>query len=83
LAFLRLSAHAYFFGTALAHVVIQEQSLATPMAPSGLYGLDDGAESFTEQHRIRSYEVGPDQRTSIVTIANLLQVNITFLTAKR
>lgn len=43
------------------------------MAPSGLYGLDEGAESFTEQHRIRSYEVGPDQRTSIVTIANLLQ----------
>jgi hypothetical protein len=27
-----------------------------------------------EEHRIRAYEVGPDQRTTIVTIANLLQV---------
>ena len=28
-----------------------------------------------EEHRIRAYEVGPDQRTTIVTIANLLQVS--------
>ncbi len=28
---------------------------------------------FMEEHRIRAYEVGPDQRTTIVTIANLLQ----------
>lgn len=27
-----------------------------------------------ENHRIRAYEVGPDQRATIVTIANLLQV---------
>ncbi len=30
--------------------------------------------SFFEEHRIRAYEVGPDQRCTIVTIANLLQV---------
>lgn len=30
--------------------------------------------AFSEQHRIRGYEVRPDQRTTIVTIANLLQV---------
>eukprot|EP00197_Chlamydomonas_leiostraca_P005602 CAMPEP_0202869348 /NCGR_PEP_ID=MMETSP1391-20130828/12405_1 /ASSEMBLY_ACC=CAM_ASM_000867 /TAXON_ID=1034604 /ORGANISM="Chlamydomonas leiostraca, Strain SAG 11-49" /LENGTH=347 /DNA_ID=CAMNT_0049549661 /DNA_START=114 /DNA_END=1158 /DNA_ORIENTATION=+ len=29
--------------------------------------------SFSEQHRIRGYEVRPDQRATIVTIANLLQ----------
>eukprot|EP00887_Chlorella_sp_A99_P001791 scaffold19.g1791.t1 len=29
--------------------------------------------AFLEQHRIRGYEVGPDQKTSLVTIANLLQ----------
>ncbi|KAH7622584.1 putative Oleoyl-acyl carrier protein thioesterase 1, chloroplastic [Nannochloris sp. 'desiccata'] len=28
---------------------------------------------FREEHRIRGYEVGPDQHASIVTIANLLQ----------
>lgn len=30
--------------------------------------------SFVEQHRIRAYEVGPDQCATIVTVANLLQV---------
>ena len=30
-----------------------------------------------EEHRIRGYEVGPDQKTTITTIANLLQVWIT------
>ena len=30
-----------------------------------------------EEHRIRGYEVGPDQKTTITTIANLLQVCIT------
>ena len=30
--------------------------------------------AFIEEHRIRSYEADPDQRTNIVTIANLLQV---------
>lgn len=46
----------------------------TTLPSPGPSGLDEGAESFTEEHRIRSYEVGPDQCTSIVTIANLLQV---------
>lgn len=46
---------------------------ATTLPSPGPSGLDPGDESFTEEHRIRSYEVGPDQRTSIVTIANLLQ----------
>jgi hypothetical protein len=32
------------------------------------------ATSFVDEHRIRGYEVGPDQRTNILTIANLLQV---------
>ena len=27
-----------------------------------------------EEHRIRGYEVGPDQKTTITTMANLLQV---------
>mmetsp|Transcript_20653 Transcript_20653/g.62236 ORF Transcript_20653/g.62236 Transcript_20653/m.62236 type:complete len:374 (-) Transcript_20653:315-1436(-) len=45
----------------------------TTLPSPGPSGLDPGEESFTEEHRIRSYEVGPDQRTSIVTIANLLQ----------
>uniref|UniRef100_UPI003F7784EC Acyl-[acyl-carrier-protein] hydrolase n=1 Tax=Chlamydomonas reinhardtii TaxID=3055 RepID=UPI003F7784EC len=29
--------------------------------------------SFREEHRIRGYEVSPDQRATIVTVANLLQ----------
>ena len=28
---------------------------------------------FEEEHRIRGYEVGPDRRTTMITIANLLQ----------
>ncbi len=44
--------------------------LPTPRQP----GLAPDDRSFLEEHRIRSYEVGPDQRTTIVTIANLLQV---------
>ena len=34
---------------------------------------EDGT-AFLEEHRIRGYEVGPDQETTIVTMANLLQV---------
>ncbi len=30
--------------------------------------------SFSEEHRIRGYEAGPDQRATIVAMANLLQV---------
>lgn len=32
------------------------------------------ATAYLEEHRIRSYEVDPNQRTTMVTIANLLQV---------
>ena len=36
--------------------------------------LNEDGTAFLEEHRIRGYEVGPDQKTTIVTIANLLQV---------
>jgi len=36
--------------------------------------LQDNATLFVEEHRIRAYEVGADQKTTISTIANLLQV---------
>ena len=32
-----------------------------------------GSRAFEEEHRIRGYEVGPDQKTTMITIANLLQ----------
>lgn len=35
--------------------------------------LLSNATLFVEEHRIRAYEVGPDQKTTISTIANLLQ----------
>lgn len=31
--------------------------------------------AFEEEHRIRAYECGPDQKTTIFTISNLLQVS--------
>lgn len=34
----------------------------------------DNYTAFREQHRIRGYEAGPDQKANIITIANLLQV---------
>ena len=53
--------------------VLQEDSAsAAPLLAAGQ--LRGNKTSFVEQHRIRAYEVGPDQRTTIVTIANLLQV---------
>ena len=36
--------------------------------------LSEDGTAFLEEHRIRGYEVGPDQQTTIVTMANLLQV---------
>ena len=36
--------------------------------------LSENGTAFLEEHRIRGYEVGPDQQTTIVTMANLLQV---------
>ena len=41
---------------------------------------EDGT-AFLEEHRIRGYEVGPDQQTTIVTMANLLQVCVPGSTA--
>ena len=38
--------------------------------------LRGNSTSFVEQHRIRAYEVGPDQCATIVTVANLLQVSM-------
>ena len=34
--------------------------------------LDQGT-AFCEEHRVRAYEVSPDQRATIVTVANLIQ----------
>lgn len=45
--------------------------LVLPTAAPGR--LLNKATSFIDEHRIRGYEVGPDQRTNILTIANLLQ----------
>ena len=36
--------------------------------------LQHNATVFVEEHRVRAYEVGADQKTTISTIANLLQV---------
>lgn len=36
--------------------------------------LQHNATVFVEEHRIRAYEVGADQKTTISTVANLLQV---------
>ena len=36
--------------------------------------LSEDGTAFLEEHSIRGYEVGPDQQTTIVTMANLLQV---------
>ncbi len=43
-------------------------------APAAGY-LANNSTSYKEEHKIRAYEVGPDQKTSIVTIANLLQAS--------
>lgn len=50
--------------------------LVLPTAAPGR--LLNKATSFIDEHRIRGYEVGPDQRTNILTIANLLQVRCKF-----
>ena len=38
--------------------------------------LQHNATVFVEEHRIRAYEVGADQKTTISTMANLLQVSL-------
>ena len=49
-------------------------TLQAPQQPCEAGRLTDDGTAFLEEHRIRGYEVGPDQKTTIVTIANLLQV---------
>ena len=46
---------------------------AIPNATSGR--LIDNGSAFVEKHRIRAYECGPDQKTTIITVSNLLQVS--------
>ena len=36
--------------------------------------LKEKATAYIEEHRIRAYEADPNQRTTIVTMSNLLQV---------
>ena len=36
--------------------------------------LQNNATNFVEEHRIRAYEVGADQKATLITLANLLQV---------
>ena len=50
----------------------QLRGLAQEACAAGHLSQDGTA--FLEEHRIRGYEVGPDQQTTIVTMANLLQV---------
>ena len=45
---------------------------AQPACAAGHLSADGTA--FLEEHRVRGYEVGPDQKTTILTMANLLQV---------
>lgn len=49
----------------------QMRGLAQEACAAGHLSQDGTA--FLEEHRIRGYEVGPDQQTTIVTMANLLQ----------
>ncbi len=49
-------------------------TIHAPQQPCEAGRLTDDGTAFLEEHRIRGYEVGPDQKTTIVTIANLLQV---------
>ncbi|KAG2429336.1 hypothetical protein HXX76_011102 [Chlamydomonas incerta] len=59
---------------AAAEVVQEEYDVVIPSFPAPAAGafLAD-KRSFREEHRIRGYEVSPDQRATIVTVANLLQ----------
>ena len=67
-----------------AAAALTEQALSNGAGAQQMRGLaqeacaaghlsEDGT-AFLEEHRIRGYEVGPDQQTTIVTMANLLQV---------
>lgn len=45
------------------------------LAPPASGQLLDQGTAFCEEHRVRAYEVSPDQRATIVTIANLIQAS--------
>ncbi len=67
-----------------AAAALTEQTLSNGAGTEHMRGLPQEAcaaghlsadgTAFLEEHRIRGYEVGPDQQTTIVTMANLLQV---------
>lgn len=61
--------------SATVDVVQNVDDVVIPQFPAPKPGsFAEDRSSFFEQHRIRGYEVSPDQRASMVTIANLLQV---------
>jgi len=49
------------------------------LAPCAAGRLIYNGTAWVEEHRIRGYEVGPDQKTTISTIANLLQARTAVL----
>ena len=54
---------------------LEDEHISRDTLPAPSPGkLQHNATVFVEEHRIRAYEVGPDQKTTISTIANLLQV---------
>lgn len=58
-----------------AETVESEQLVCAGSVPDlrgGRFGNE--RKCYVEQHRVRSYEVGPDRRATVPTIANLLQV---------
>ena len=61
---------------ALSNGAGREQMLGLAQEACAAGHLSENGTAFLEEHRIRGYEVGPDQQTTIVTMANLLQVGI-------
>lgn len=39
--------------------------------------LASSGRAYTEHHRIKSHEVGPNRKSSLMTISNILQVRVT------
>ncbi|KAL3130707.1 hypothetical protein ABBQ38_000056 [Trebouxia sp. C0009 RCD-2024] len=53
---------------------LEDEHISRDTLPAPSPGkLQHNATVFVEEHRIRAYEVGPDQKTTISTVANLLQ----------
>lgn len=58
---------------------LEDEHISRDTLPAPSPGkLQHNATVFVEEHRIRAYEVGPDQKTTISTVANLLQVGTGF-----